>query len=254
MHLTKNTLPDGRLIDAGIREWLNNIADARGIRSRAKVMTDVILNHTRRGEDANWLSLACGAAQPIIESLSQLAVTGDVVPHATLVDLDRGALTLARGYALQKGLDAHVTTIRANTLAVEGFKHRTDPVGGCETAAWSERFDVVDAVGLLEYLRPEDWAYTYKRVVRSSRRLAGAVTFLRNAYACVKNGGILVVGNMLDTHPQLGFTLDVVQWPHIRPRSVPEVLDLFEAAGVMGHVDVLLPSDGVYAVYAIRKP
>lgn len=89
-------------------------------------------------------------------------------------------------------------------------------------------------------------------VVQGSGK-AGAVTFVRNAFACVRPGGMLITGNMLDTHPQLGFTMDVIQWPHIQPRSTAEMLDIFEAAGIRGHVDVHLPSDGVYAVYVLRK-
>ena len=38
-----------------------------------------------------------------------------------------------------------------------------------------------------------------------------AATFLANAAQLVKPGGLLLVGNMRDTHPQLGFTLNVVQ-------------------------------------------
>jgi len=108
-------------------------------------------------------------------------------------------------------------------------------------------------VGILEYLEPNDWTYTYNGVISTRRKQAGAVTFIRNAFECVKPGGVLITGNMLDSHPQLGFTMDVVQWPHIQPRSVAEMLAIFESAGLHGHIDVYLPTDGVYAVYAIRK-
>jgi hypothetical protein len=91
-------------------------------------------------------------------------------------------------------------------------------------------------------------------VVATRRRLAGAVTFLRNAFDCVRPGGVLVVGNMLDSHPELGLTINVIQWPHIQPRSIDEMLGIFATAGLAGHVDVHLPVDGVYAVYAIHKP
>lgn len=59
---------------------------------------------------------------------------------------------------------------------------------------------------------------------------------------------------MLPTHPQLGFTLNVIQWPHIQPRSVEEVGSLIDDAGLDGERSVYLPDDGVYAVYVVRKP
>lgn len=114
-------------------------------------------------------------------------------------------------------------------------------------------FDAVDAVGILEYLQPDDWIYTYRGVITTRRKQAGVVTFLRSAFECVKPDGTLIVGNMLDTHPQLSFTMDVVQWTHIQPRSIQQMLAIFAAAGLTEHVDVYLPSDGVYAIYAVHK-
>ena len=70
----------------------------------------------------------------------------------------------------------------------------------------------------------------------------------------VRPGGILVLGNMLDTPPQLAFTLDVIQWPHINPRSINEMAQIFGEAGLDGKLDVYCPDDGAYAIYQLRKP
>jgi len=238
-----------------LREWFNNIADARGIRSRAHVMGELLRAQAEAtAQPPRWLSLACGAAEPVFQVMRAVRDERLQVPRVTLADLDRGALELARTYAERSDLSCLTTLVRANVLDLRGFGKLANVLGWRSASDWLNGFDAVDAVGLLEYLKPDDWTYTYKGVISSKRKLAGAVTFLRNAFACVRPGGMLIVGNMLDTHPQLGFTLDVVQWPHIQPRSVSAMLEIFTTAGLEGHVDVYLPSDGVYAIYAITKP
>ncbi len=236
----------GVALDDEIRDWFRNIADAHGIRSRAHVMRQILEEEAAASTSSQqWLSLACGAAQPVFAAVESLRTAEVLLPHVTLADLDRSALEHATTYAHDRGLRRQVTVRRTNVLARR--LHRT-------RRRWDSTFDIVDAVGILEYLKPQDWTYSYSGIITTRRKLAGAVTFLRNAFACVRPGGLLVVGNMLDTHPQLEFTLNVVQWPHIQPRSVSAMLDIFDAAGLGGHVDVYLPTDGVYAIYAIRKP
>lgn len=249
-------MPSGVRIGDEMREWIKNIADARGIRSRAHVVRSLLTGSAvdRTAPGQSWLSLACGAAQPVLAAVDAIRHGGIATPSVTLLDADPDALALARRYAAQRHLTAATICARANvldrngigagSLRIPGFRHKSN---------WLDTYDVVEAVGILEYLQVEDWTYTYRGVISSKKRLAGAATFLRNAFACVRPGGMLVVGNMLDTHPQLGFTLDVIQWPHIQPRSVSAMLAILRSAGVTGHVNVYLPCDGVYAIYAIHK-
>lgn len=251
--------PSGKQIDPAMTTWLRNAADAHGIRSRAQVMRHLLLEQADQSADTlHWLSLACGAAQPVLETMAEIALERPV-PHAVLADADPHALALARGYADARGLSGNITTVMANVLDRRGFEKLPSSLLGRmpflrKTTGWIEQFDAVDAVGLLEYLQAEDWSYAYNGVIKTNKTMAGAITFLRNAYECVKPGGMLVVGNMLDTHPTLGFTMDVIQWPHIQPRSIEQMIEIFGAAGISGHLDVHLPSDGVYAVYVVRKP
>ncbi|GAB3587017.1 class I SAM-dependent methyltransferase [Calidifontibacter terrae] len=246
--------PGGVPIDEATREWLRNSADGQGIRSRAAVMRKVLLEEVATSTaPTQWLSLACGAAQPVLSTMDETAASGHPVPNVTLADLDKKALRLAVTYAVRHGLADRTQTVRANVLDRQGFGRRGCFPGGSRPSPWLGAFDAVDAVGLLEYLKADDWTYTYNGIIKSRKVLAGAVTFLRNAFSCVKPGGLLLVGNMLDTHPQLGFTMNVLQWPHIQPRSVHEMLTIFGAAGLSGQLNIYLPSDGVYAVYVLRK-
>jgi len=241
----------GEAICEPIRPWFRNLADAHGIRSRAAIMKQVLSAAARQSDTSQrWLSLACGAAQPLFETMEGLRSEGATTPHATLADLDTSALGLARNYARSHGLEQNISIAKMNVLHRRGIRPRGASIG---IADWSERFDVVDAVGLLEYLKPDDWLYTYSGLITSKRRMAGAVTFLRNAFSCVRQGGQLVVGNMLDTHPQRDFILNVAQWPHVQPRSIDAMLQIFADAGLSGHLDIYTPTDGVYALYVIQK-
>ncbi|MHA6510732.1 SAM-dependent methyltransferase [Tessaracoccus sp. Y1736] len=235
-------LPDGTPIGSRFRRWTRNCADARGIRSRAAALASILDAHA---DSRDWLSLACGAAQPVLQAAAR---RGALAPKVTLVDIDPRALRLADAYANTLGIADKVRLRRGNILHPRGL------TGLLGLRLRRASFDVVDAIGILEYLKPHDWVYTYGRLIRTSSAMAGAVTFLRNAYDLVRPGGVLVVGNMLDTHPQLAFTLNVIQWPHIQPRSIDEMLHLLAAAGIDGPVTAKRPTDGVYCVYSVTKP
>lgn len=258
-------LPNGKKLDENIGDWFKNIADARGIRGRAEVMQGLLERESHDGQEGQkWLSLACGAAQPVFSVLEKLDNEGEVpLPHVTLADIDKNALSLAEGYAASHGLETQIDTKRLNVLRRQGLAYAREPgIAGIAKSALlrskgrlqPEEFDAVDAVGIFEYLKRPDWEYNYNGVISTKQKMAGAETFLQNSYELVKPGGILIVGNMLDTHPQLGFTLNVIQWPHIQPRSVEDMVDIINKVGLEGEVDVYKPSDGVYALYSIRKP
>ena len=259
-------LPNGKPLDDKIGDWFRNIADARGMRSRAKVMENLLEQEVKESdisEPQRWLSLACGAALPVFSTMHRLQSQQVLLPEVTLVDADKNALSLARNYAKHTGLENNIETKRMNILEPAGLAYeRREGAKGIAQAALLRRrgrmpagtFDAVDAVGIFEYLQEPDWKYTYNKVISTSKEMAGAQTFLKNAYELVKPGGLLIVGNMLDTHPQLEFTLNVIQWPHIQPRSIDEMTKIINKVGIEGDVDVYKPDDGVYAIYGIRKP
>ncbi|MEW1954930.1 class I SAM-dependent methyltransferase [Terrabacter sp. NPDC080008] len=243
-------LPNGAPITPAMSTWARNLADTRGIRSRAAVFRQLALEHADATSlPQRWLSLACGAAHPAISTARHLREQGGCVARLDLVDLDRTALALAETYAEREQVSELVRTHRMNVLDRAGLR----APGLDQTPQLLPGYDLVEAIGLLEYLGADDWSYSYAGVIRTRRLLAGARTFLQNAWRLVNPGGLLVVGNMLDTHPQLRFTLNVVQWPHIRPRPVTDLLTLLDEAGIHGHRRVVLPADGVYALYAVRK-
>lgn len=236
-----------------LTDWFNNLVDARGIRSRAAAFRQVaVADAMTRDRPARWLSLACGAAHPALQAVTDVRRLGGAVPRMTLVDLDPTALALAQSHATAQGVDT-LQLHRMDILGRSGF--RPSGLFGRRAAHLPPAsYDMVEAIGLLEYLRIDDWTYRYNKVVERRRPMAGARTFLRHAWELVAPGGHLVVGNMLTTHPQLGFTLNVIQWPHIQPRDVPTMLQLLDDAGIHGERTTYLPQDGAYALYVVRRP
>ena len=255
-------LANGKPVSSVVRDWACNILDAHGIRSRGKIVQDILAGHVMNqaslgAAEQQWVSLACGAAQPVCQALRHIKDSGNAMPHVTLVDLDRSALRAAQTYAramkVKQSIDVRCMNIlHPQGLALPAVDAQTNVAAralrrqvGLEAAT----YDAVDAVGILEYV-PEALLGKSSTVLQ-----VDAATFLANAAQLVKPGGLLLVGNMRDTHPQLGFTLNVVQWPHIQPRSIETMQRIVEVAGLGDwRVDVYCPDDGVYAVYAMRRP
>lgn len=238
---------DGVPMSDDVLRWVTYLSDGIGIRSRAAQMQEIVVGEAERtpGESQRWLSLACGAAQPVVQAMRRVKEAGQPVPEATVVDLDRRMLRLAGRYALDAGVGESLRPVCKNIVDARGLK-------------LDDHYDVVEAVGFLEYLPAQEGEFAYGDLAEKGQR-ADARIFLANAMERVKPGGLLLVGNMRDTHPQLGFTLNVVQWPYIQPRSIDQMLDIFqESFDGMGigpeMIDVYCPKDGVYALYAIRKP
>jgi len=272
-------LPDGHPMGDELRTWMIEIADARGLRYRKQMVTELLSspddnsrgNRKLDGAFEKWLSIASGAAQQILEAAHHVREQTGVAPEMTLVDLSSEALDDAKQSAAERGLADNLRVERMNVLrrqglhiparlgelAVQRLMNRHDRAKLSREKLSEETYDIVEGVGILEYMKPDDWPYRYNGVVTLKTMQAGAKTFLKNSYKLVKPGGDLIVGNMLDTHPQLGFTLNTIQWPHIQPRSVDEMMQLFDDAGIEGDRHVYVPADAdnrVYALYRIRKP
>ena len=255
-------LANGKPVSPAVRDWACNILDAHGIRSRGEIVQAILARHvidqaSLGATEQQWVSLACGAAQPVCQALRHIKESGNPTPRVTLVDLDRSALSAAQTYAqkmeVRRFTDVcHMNILRAQGVALPAVDAQMNVAARAlrrQVSLEAATYDAVDAVGILEYV-PEvlsDESPTALQV--------NAATFLAHAAQLVKPGGLLLVGNMRDTHPQLGFTLNVVQWPHIQPRSIETMQRIAGVAGLGDwQVDVYCPDDGVYALYAMRRP
>ncbi|HEX6258798.1 MAG TPA: class I SAM-dependent methyltransferase family protein [Candidatus Saccharimonadales bacterium] len=231
------SLPNGVPIDERSREFFMHSIDAIGIRTRAEIMTGLSLQSAAKqeGKDLKWVSIACGAAVPVLNAVSQIKEEfPDKEPHLKLVDIDPNALAFAKKLAEEHGLEEgrDFTTRRSNI-----FKelHARDTLVQ-EIGPGSAQ--MVDALGIFEYL-PDN--------VASS--------MLQKMHQLAAPGGSVVIGNMLDDRRQLDFNRRAVGWPKIYPRSLEELTELVTSAGIdINTVTAYIPEDGVYAVISIEKP
>ncbi|HDR2754805.1 TPA: class I SAM-dependent methyltransferase [Enterobacter asburiae] len=224
-------LPEGTKMDSDSRQWFIHANDAIGIRSRARVLGALVGKYIHNNIESDWVSLACGAAIPVLEALRIARLNGQNV-HLSLVDKDPVALRWAETMAAQDGLtvdeqltllrrDLVHTLVRNEDLLLELGEHQAD---------------LVDALGIFEYFNDTD-----------------AAIFLQRALRLVKPGGAVIVSNMLTSSPQIDFALRCIGWEHIFPRSLQQLQDIHLAAGVpVENVTVIVPKDGVYAVMEIR--
>ncbi|EMV7408451.1 TPA: class I SAM-dependent methyltransferase [Enterobacter soli] len=227
----EDRLPEGTKMDSDSRQWFIHANDAIGVRSRAKVLAALVDKYIHNESENNWVSLASGAAIPVLEALRNAKLDGQQV-YLTLVDKDPVALRWAETMAAQEGLtvgeqltllrrDLVHTLVRNEDLLLELGDHQAE---------------LVDALGIFEYFNDAD-----------------AAIFLQRALRLVRPGGAVIVSNMLTSSPQIDFTLRCIGWEHIFPRSLQQLQDIHLAAGVsVENVTVIVPKDGVYAVMEIR--
>ena len=222
-------LPSGGPVDEGARTLFLDSIDGIGIRTRARVMRDVVGPHIGSSAPA-WVSLACGAAVPVLDAVSAVPAGG---MHLVLVDVDRRALDFAGELATAQGMREGVDFKLLERNLISGVVARTELVEELGEASAG----VVDALGIFEYFSD-----------------ASCVKLLRNAYRLVAPGGVLVAANMLADRPQLALNQRGVGWPAIIPRSVEELTALVVAAGLpLERTTVHLPQDGVYAVLQVDR-
>ncbi|MBC7943150.1 class I SAM-dependent methyltransferase [Candidatus Saccharibacteria bacterium] len=221
---------NGTEIDTTTHSFFLNGLDCIAIRTRAQLMK-MIASRTISKDEAktHWVSLACGAAIPVFETLGDSHA--DV--RLDLVDVDPDALEFAKRFALKHSLVEGEDFTLFNRHLVRDLIVTDKLVA----ELGENEADMVDMMGIFEYFKPEP-----------------AAVMLKNAFRLVKPGGVLVLANMLSTRPQLDFNLRGVGWPYIKPRSLEEISEIILGAGLsLDDAEVYIPKDGIYAVVEIRK-
>lgn len=234
--LKQDTLPTTDIeINGHARNVFTNSMDAIAIRTRGAVMSELVAHHASTkdpNEEQKWLSLACGAARPVLEAAERVKQENGTPIDVTLVDFDTKVLDYSSSLA-----DSMDATIRHREIDSNLLRSMV-ATDGLVDVLGEESMDVVDLLGFLEYCQDKY-----------------AVRMLQNSYRLTAPGGVLVTSNMRDDRPQKQFHLRGIGWPGVQMRSSDELVELAIEAGIdPAHVEAYQPTDGVYTVLKIVKP
>lgn len=226
-------------IDDVARRMFSLVTDAVAIRSRASLMAELVkftaINGSEREGQSTplrWMSVACGTALPVVTAAAHVGIR----PNLLLLDFDIEALKQATQLAESVRFRGQIDKRRMNIFdlaAMEALR--------LELAELDALPHLIDVMGIFEYT--------------GSNLGVDPVAFLRSVWQILRPGGIMILGQMLDTRPLPDFTMGVVPWPYVEMRSLRELLAITTEAGIpLTCTDVYLPRDGVYAVLHVRKP
>lgn len=227
-HDALRVLPDG--VDDYSMDVFMFAKDSIGIRSRAVVMKQsaFMAAQDMPGNEVAILSLGSGAAVPTIDAASSIRDQLHKTVKMDLCDIDAESLQLAS----ELMQDARIPAGDVD-MYVGHFIRKLDAM-----KKRNARVDIVEALGLFEYLKPRD-----------------ATNLIKDAYELTKPGGVVIVSNMLSDRPQLEFNQFAVGWPYVVPRTENQLIGLAANAGLdPREMTLTVPEDGVYGVLEIRKP
>ena len=234
--LKSKTLPTTDIeIDQNAFDIFMYAADARSIRSRGALMSELIAEHSATkssGEPQKWLSLACGAARPVLEAAARVKADKQTPIDVTLVDFDPVVLDYSSKLADSMGAVTGHREIESDLC------RSMIPRDTLVEELGEESMDVVDVLGFLEYCSDKS-----------------AMRMLRNSYRLVAPGGVLITSNMRDDRPEKQLHLRGIGWPGVKMRSSDELIEVAIQAGINPScIEAYQPTDGVYTVFKITKP
>jgi hypothetical protein len=220
-------------------ELFTNMVDAIGLRSRARIYSQRLVEYAEQSgvDDLNILSLGSGAAVPNIQATQELEANGTAA-HWKFFDFDAEALMFAKKLVQENNFE--FSTFDYGPEWTNPATGNVEPKGQNYFRAFGakdESMDIVDALGLWEYLKPKE-----------------ATHFAHSLFKKVKPGGSMIVSNMLPSRPQREFNQRAVGWPGLYLRSDTDLLDIIKEAGIdTRQVTMTHAEDGVYVVMEIKK-
>lgn len=221
----KKYVKNGKRLDPLARSFFRHASDGLGVRSRAYAMAWRAVGRYKDATEVRWMSIACGVGQATFDAARLLPA--DI--SYFMLDMDKDALEAA--HTMSKSYNIESDTFRTEHLNV--IENNDRLIAHIKTF----RPTIVDAMGLFEYLSPND-----------------ATKLLRSIYDHLDQGSSLFFTNMLPTHPHLDVHKRGMGWPGVIVRDEHTVVSLCVAAGIpVGQITTLRPDDGVYIVYEVVK-
>ena len=190
--------------------WLDNLwlksPNAQAVRNRRRIAKNQLLkvireSHKRTGKVVKIVSLACGSAEAVLQSMAdanQLGIRTDCL----LIDIDSSALEYARGVAKKLEISDQVNMKRANLL---GFEKLGKIIQSYQPT-------IVEMMGLLDYITDKQ-----------------AAVLIRTIYQTLPAGGKLLTCNIIPNGEQ-AFLKHVINWNMIYRRP-GELVEIMSCAG-----------------------
>lgn len=231
-------LPGGAPDERSLELYLN-MADAIGLRSRARIYSQLLVEHAKESntEELSVISLGSGASIPNIQATQAVELEAKAI-NWKFFDYDPEALMFAK--ELIEENEFQYSTFDYGPEWINPETGKAEPKGQNYLRAFGEKdesADIVDALGLWEYLKPNE-----------------AARFAHTLFKKVKPGGSLIVSNMLPSRPQREFNERAVGWPGLYLRSDTDLLEIVKKAGIdTSQVTMTHAEDGVYVVMEIKK-
>lgn len=227
-HPELSHLPTGKRLDPITRRLFRHGLDPVGVRSRTIVGAWLARDYVKNNpKDISWVSFAGGTAAPTLLMMHAAKVNNKDTSYLN-IDLEEHSIEIAKQLTKIEGLDPS----KSNMIVGDIFDKKL-----IDKYVKPGSVDIIDLMGIFEYLNTDD-----------------SVRLLKQSYALLKKGGIIIAGNMRTDHPQLNLHKRGVGWPGVIPRNVKDIKELTSAAGVKdSQIDLYRPGDGVYNVVRIVK-
>ncbi|MDR0591160.1 MAG: hypothetical protein LBG75_01200 [Candidatus Nomurabacteria bacterium] len=262
-------------VDSASAEWLTNKPLCIALRYRAKIETELSLEHylaQPKGAKVNSLVLAAGRGRYPLLAAAEAKKAG-CEPHLTFVDIDKKALHQIR--ALANDCDYQdISLVDRDILDLKGFRYQNSlsrALRRLATGSWPldtpeevrpRYYDIVSGIGISMYIEDSVWQYPlpHKVLGRESAKKAGVEQLLGQMWRHVKPGGIMLVDAINQGEPDnfVGLQLKTIQtigWKEMQQRSPEQVQRLISRAGIepakiTRHAD----PTGFFSVYKLQKP
>lgn len=211
------------------KRWWNDLVamywvgmmNAQAVRNRLKIVTREVEAALRgfeySGKRVDILSIAAGSARSVLEAMKKVDT---VDSRAVLVDISRDALSHSMQVAEQLGVMDRCSTRRGNIFGMESIKEMPYP-------------DIVEMVGLLDYLDDETIIELFKKIRE-----------------WLPEGGVFLTGH-IRPNPEQHFLKWVINW-EMRYRDAHDLHRLLSTAGFEDRRIILEPH-GIHMVAVCRK-
>lgn len=206
--------------------WIECYDNSRAVRERRTLTTELLIRkineqcNRKPFETIDLVSIASGSARCVVEALQHIKSNNVLV---RVLDWDEEARRYSLELARQAGLDGRVQTVAGDVIRIAKYLS-------------SSQIDIIEAVGILDYL---------------DHRMA--VHLLKQTQRLLATGGVLVASNIMP-NPESEFLHTAINWRPMHYRTEDDFAELFLESGFSSeNCEMYRVPLGIYCVLEARK-